>query len=161
LRYDAAQVKRPLTLLLALSFVACRPTGRSVRAWIESRDPAGQIVAGATVDVDGQPFGLTDQRGLFRLKIRRSVGTRVALEVHEERAGGFAWSGSFTVGTDGQPVESPGGRIVAVLGPSQVPAPTPTPPGAVPPSAGTEQACSKDDEKPCLDPFPTKSPFAP
>lgn len=152
-------MKRLLPLFVLLSFVACRPTGRSVRAWIESRDPAGQIVAGATVDVDGQPLGLTDQRGLFRLKIRRSVGTRVELGVHEERAGGFAWSGSFTVGTDGQPVESPGGRIVAVLGPSR--APTPSPPGAVPPSAGSEQACSKNDEKPCLDPFPTKTPFAP
>lgn len=94
----------------------CQPTGRSVRAWIESRTPEGNIVAGATVTIDGQPLGMTDQRGLFRLKIRRNVGTRVAVSIVDETPDpDTAWTGGFTVGTDGMPVEFAGGRIVAVL----------------------------------------------
>lgn len=94
----------------------CQPTGRSVRAWIESRTADGNIVAGATVTIDGQPLGMTDQRGLFRLKIRRSVGTRVAVSILDETPDpDTEWIGSFTVGTNGMPVEFAGGRIIAVL----------------------------------------------
>lgn len=102
--------------LAALASGGCETTGRSVRAWIESRTPDGAIVAGATVTVDGQPLGMTDQRGLFRLKIRRNVGSRVAVSILDEATDpDTQWSGTFTVGTDGMPVEFAGGRIVAVL----------------------------------------------
>lgn len=103
-------------LTCALVSSGCETTGRSVRAWIESRTPDGAIIAGATVTVDGQPLGLTDQRGLFRLKIRRNVGSRVAVSILDETPEpDTLWSGTFTVGTDGMPVEFAGGRIIAVL----------------------------------------------
>jgi len=101
-----------LLLLLLLLVAGCQPQGRSVRAWIESRDPDGRIVAGASVHVDGQPAGMTDQRGLFRLKIRRRVGSSVNLVVQNPTG---MWVGTFTVGTNGEPVEHDGGRITAVL----------------------------------------------
>ncbi len=104
-----------IVLLVLLAFTACQPQGRSVRAWIESRDPDGRIVAGASVYVDGQPAGMTDQRGLFRLKIRRRVGSTVNLVVQRDSGESLTWTGSFTVSTSGMPVEHAGGRIVAVL----------------------------------------------
>lgn len=103
-----------IALLLLFLIAGCQPQGRSVRAWVESRDPDGQIVAGASVLVDGQPAGMTDQRGLFRLKIRRRVGAKVTLVVQRERDD-TTWIGGFTVGTNGAPVEHTGGRIIAVL----------------------------------------------
>ncbi len=109
-------MRRVATLLSFALALACQPKGRSVRAWIESRDRNGAIVAGATVEVDGVPLGLTDARGLYRLKIRRRVGDVVRLTLYDERAGlppSGAWSGAFTVGTNGAPVEFAGGRIVA------------------------------------------------
>src|SRR5574341_221183 len=98
----AGTVRRAAVVLALLASAACKPQGRSVRAWIETRDPQGAIVAGATVNVDGQALGVTDQRGLFRLKIRRSVGTKVALVVESAR-GDSVWVGSFVVGTNGEP----------------------------------------------------------
>ena len=65
-----------LGLILAIGFIAgCNPVDRSVRAWIESRDPKGNIVAGCTVEIDGQAVGMTDGRGLYRVKIRRRART--------------------------------------------------------------------------------------
>lgn len=109
-------LRRIAGLLLALAFAAgCRAPGRSVRAWVEARDESGHSVAGATVAVDGRLVGITDHRGLFRVKIRRRVGTPVALMVVEEASPVRSWTGSFTVGTNGGPAGNPSGRILAVL----------------------------------------------
>ena len=94
---------------------ACNPVDRSVRAWIESRDTAGAIVAGARVEIDGQPSGLTDARGLYRVKIRRRVGEKIQLHVSEEGPELREWSGFFTVSSAGTPSETRGGRVIAVL----------------------------------------------
>lgn len=105
--------------VLAILLTGCT-VDRSVRAWIESRAPDGTIVAGALVEIDGQPAGMTDARGLYHVKIRRRVGEKVLLRVSEivtghERA--RDWAGAFTVSSAGMPVETDGGRIVAVLRP--------------------------------------------
>ena len=102
-------------LLLGAATSGCNTPGRSVRAWIETREADGDIVAGATVTVDGRPLGLTDQRGLYRLKIRRRVGAEVSLLISDERDPARTWSGTFTVGTDGGPQGHPGGRIRVVV----------------------------------------------
>ena len=108
---------RFVVLAFTLFTGACAPPGRSVRAWIESRDAAGRIIAGATVSIDGQPLGMTDPSGQFRMKIRRNVGSKVEVLVRDDRPGseGDEWSGSFTVSTSGMPVEHPSGRIIVVL----------------------------------------------
>lgn len=104
-----------------------------MRAWVEARDESGRSVAGATVAIDGRLVGITDHRGLFRVKIRRRVGTPVSLTVVEEQSPVRTWSGTFTVGTNGGPAGNPGGRILAVLLPDAAPEATSTPiatPGA-------------------------------
>jgi hypothetical protein len=106
-------------LLIALVMAACNPVDRSVRAWIESRDAKGSIIAGATVEIDGQEVGMTDQRGLYRVKIRRRVGEKVSLKLYDaaprQGAPTRAWTGAFTVNSAGNPSETDGGRVVAIL----------------------------------------------
>lgn len=89
------------------------PSGRSVRTWIEARDAEGETVAGAEVSVDGRPLGITDHRGMFRVKVRRHVGASVAVSVVDEEPPQY-WSGAFEVGTNGG-VAGGGDRLVVVL----------------------------------------------
>ena len=100
-------------LLAGALSTGCNPVDRSVRAWVESRDPKGNIVAGAIVEIDGQPAGMTDRRGLYHVRIRRHVGAQVTLHVYED--GAHSWSGAFTVNSSGTPAETRGGRIIATL----------------------------------------------
>ena len=85
-----------------------------MRTWIEARDAAGETVAGATVTVDGRPLGMTDHRGLFKVKLRRRVGTVVRLTVFDEDPPQF-WTGAFVVGTHGGPAGSTSDRLVVEL----------------------------------------------
>lgn len=116
------RVRWPLALFsgaLVPILLACNPVDRSVRAWIESRDAKGSIIAGATVEIDGQAVGLTDRRGLYRVKIRRRVGDKVALHLYEDGAPTRSWQGAFTVNSAGSPAETQGGRVIAVLVPGE------------------------------------------
>lgn len=92
-----------------------------MRTWIEARDAAGETVAGATVTVDGRPLGMTDHRGLFRVKVRRRVGTVVGLTVVDEEPPQF-WVGAFVVGTHGGPAGSSRDRLIVQLAPGSAPA---------------------------------------
>ena len=105
----------------AILLAACEtPSGRAVRTWIEARDAAGETVAGAEVSVDGRPLGITDHRGMFRVKVRRYVGASVGVIVVDEEPPQY-WSGSFTVAPNGGAVEG-GDRVVVVLVPGKPPA---------------------------------------
>lgn len=98
---------------------ACETPGRSVRTWIEARDPDGETVAGAEVSVDGRPLGITDHRGMFRVKVRRHVGSSVGVVVADDEPAQF-WTGAFTVGTNGGAAGA-GDRLVVVLQPGKPP----------------------------------------
>ena len=124
----------PLAPLFFLAVLTGCSGNRRVEAWVESRDPSGRIVPGATVEVDGQEVGLTDERGLYKVKIDRKVGERVRLSVFREAGAGSAesiWQIVFTVGTNGHPVESQEGWLTAVLQPGGA--------GGAPPAGGRRE----------------------
>ena len=98
-----------------MAAAGCNAPGRSVRTLIEVRDAQGETVAGATVAIDGRPQGLTDHRGLFRVKARRRVGDTVGVIVRDESDPPRMWSGSFVLGTHGGPAGG-GDRLLVVLG---------------------------------------------
>jgi len=107
-------VRAVLLIAVAALIAACEtPSGRSVRTWIEARDARGETVAGAEVSVDGRPLGITDHRGMFRVKVRRHIGTDVGVAVVDEEPAQW-WSGAFTVGTNGG-IAGGGDRLVVVL----------------------------------------------
>jgi hypothetical protein len=102
--------------ILAVS--ACNQEDRSVRAWIETRDPQGKIVSGVLVEIDGKAAGATDERGIYQVIIRRPVGFQVQLHLTEEasqRNPQRVWNGSFTVNSAGVPTETSGGRLIATM----------------------------------------------
>lgn len=102
-------------LLLA---AGCDTPGRSVRTWLEVHDRDGRTVAGAAVTIDGRPLGITDHRGMFRVKIRRHTGDDVAVRVVDEEPAQF-WEGTFTVGTHGGPAGVTSDRLIVVLQPGR------------------------------------------
>lgn len=106
-------------LLLLAVLPACNTRGRSVRTWIEVHDPAGRTVPGAAVVIDGRPLGITDHRGMFRVKIRRHVGSPVAVRVVDEGEPAQFLEFSFTVGTNGGPAGLASDRLVVTLSPGR------------------------------------------
>lgn len=101
--------------------------GRVVKTLVEARDGAGETVAGATVTVDGRPLGITDHRGLFRVRVRRHVGTTIDLAVIDDDPPQF-WVGAFVVGTHGRPAGSTSDRLLVELLPGRPPADVGVPP---------------------------------
>lgn len=107
-------------LLLLAVLPACDTRGLSVRTWIEVHDAAGRTVPGAAVAIDGRPLGITDHRGMFRVKIRRHVGSQVTvLVVADERVPAQFLEFSFTVGTNGDPAGLASDRLVVTLAPGR------------------------------------------
>lgn len=106
-------------LWIAAAIPACDAPGRSVRTWLEVHDPNGRTVAGAAVAIDGRPLGITDHRGLFRVKIRRHVGAEVDVRVVDDGTPAQFWEGSFTVGTNGGPAGVTSDRLQVTLSPGR------------------------------------------
>src|SRR3989440_2562233 len=99
-------VRYGIAAAAALLLAAC--SGQQVQLEIKAR-MEGQPVAGATVTVDGQEFGVTDGTGVLAKPIRRNAGAEVEVLVSKELSGHHIkpWKTTFLIklGKDGKVVE--------------------------------------------------------
>src|SRR3989440_7012126 len=99
-------VRYGIAAAAALLLAAC--SGQQVQLEIKAR-MEGQPVAGATVTVDGQEFGVTDGTGVLAKPIRRNAGAEVEVLVSKELSGHHIkpWKTTFLIklGKDGKVVD--------------------------------------------------------
>ncbi len=127
-------------VLREVSFVLQATEGGAADLALRVLDPDGQPVAGASLELDGQPLGLTTSTGHAELlglmagerqvqvshpDFRASTVSLALVDGRQRASAVLGWKGGsvrvYALGKDGLPVDA----MVALSGPGTAPAPTP------------------------------------